>query len=106
MKVSQKKTSKIWFRGFMKKSVSIRGTSGQYKSKHYKDKKFLVAVGKSVRRLRISKGYSIDRLYLESGLSRATISLLERGLTDPTLSTLKRLADTIEVTVSDLISPD
>ncbi len=78
----------------MKKIINKRIATGRYKSKHYRDNKFLVSVGKNVKRLRISKGYSIDRLYLESGLSRATISLLERGLTDPTLSTLKRLADT------------
>lgn len=87
----------------MKKVVNKRIATGQYKSKHYRDEKFLLAVGKNIKRLRTFKGYSIDRLYLESGLSRATISLLERGLTDPTLSTLKRLADTICVPVHELL---
>ncbi|MBS1983600.1 MAG: helix-turn-helix transcriptional regulator [Bdellovibrionales bacterium] len=59
-----------------------------------------------MRKLRVSKGYSIERIYLESDISRATLSHLERGLIDPRASTLRRIADTIGIKLSDLINLD
>ena len=63
--------------------------------------------GKRLRRIRQSRGYSIDRLYLESShLSRATISRIEKGEADPQLSTLRRIAKTLGVKLSKLIGDE
>lgn len=63
---------------------------------------FLKRLGKNVARLRKSKGYSQDRLYLEAGFSRATMSRIENGLVDPQAFTLQRVAETIGVPMSKL----
>ncbi len=67
-----------------------------------KKRTFLAALGKHIARLRKAKGYSQDRLYLEAGFSRATMSRIEHGLVDPQIWTLKRIADTIGVSLKVL----
>lgn len=58
---------------------------------------FLRALGANVARLRKSKGYSQDRLALEAGFSRGTLSKIEKGMVDPQATTLARIAATIGV---------
>lgn len=65
-------------------------------------KRFLKQLGAQVRKLRAAKGYSQDRLYLESGISRATIYRIEGGLIDPQAWTLRRIAETIGVPLKRL----
>lgn len=70
----------------------------------YHSDKLRLKLGARVKRVRTSKGYSIDRLSLEMDhLSRATISRIERGLTDPQVSTLARIAECLDVTLSFLV---
>lgn len=60
-------------------------------------------LGTNVRRLRLEQGWSQDVLSDRSGLHRAHIGEIERGETNVTLQTLKTLADTFKVRVSDLL---
>ncbi|MGV2974985.1 helix-turn-helix domain-containing protein [Roseibium alexandrii] len=52
--------------------------------------------------LRKAKGLSLDELAEKSGISRATLSRIERGDTSPTAAALGRLATAFGVSVSDL----
>jgi transcriptional regulator with XRE-family HTH domain len=56
---------------------------------------FLAKLGAHIARLRRSKGYSQDRLCLEAGFARGTLSRIEAGLVDPRASTIARIADTL-----------
>lgn len=60
-------------------------------------KEFLKKLGAHIAKVRRSKGYSQDRLYLEAGLSRGTASKIESGSVDPQIYTLQRIAETIGV---------
>ena len=60
-------------------------------------KAFLEKLGKNVAKLRKQKGYSQDRIYLEAGLSRGTMSKIERGLVSVEVFTLYRVAQIIDV---------
>lgn len=60
-------------------------------------------VGATVRRLRLAHGWSQDVLSDRSGLHRAHIGEIERGETNITLQTLKTLADTLKVRITDLL---
>lgn len=51
---------------------------------------------------RISRGWTQYELAMRSGVSRPTISLLERGVTTGTLRTLTRLSDALGVSVKSL----
>ena len=60
-------------------------------------------LGATVRRLRKANGWSQDVLSDRSGLHRAHIGEIERGETNVTLQTLKTLADTLKVRITDLL---
>lgn len=62
------------------------------------------AFGKSLRELRESVGISQEKLAATSGLDRTYISLLERGLRQPSLSTIFVLAKALGRSPSALIS--
>lgn len=66
-------------------------------------KALFVHLGATVRRLRVERGWSQDVLADRSGLHRAHIGEIERGETNVTLQTLKTLADTFDVRITDLL---
>ena len=59
--------------------------------------------GTVLRRLRIKKGLSQEALALESGLDRTFVSMLERGLRQPTLSSLFALAEALRIPSSRIV---
>jgi len=52
---------------------------------------------------RKSKGISMEDLAARAGLSQSMISLLERDLRNPTLDTLLRIADTLDVDLAEVL---
>lgn len=56
-----------------------------------------------LRELRAGRGWSLDRLAAESGVSRATLSRLENGQVGPTTAVLARLCTAYGLTLSRLI---
>jgi ribosome-binding protein aMBF1 (putative translation factor) len=60
-------------------------------------------LGAKVRALRKSRGWSQDVLADRSGLHRAHVGEIERGESNVTLQTLKIIADTLDVTMSELL---
>jgi XRE family transcriptional regulator, regulator of sulfur utilization len=60
-------------------------------------------IGANVRAARKAKRLSQDELADKSGLHRAHIGEIERGETNVTVLTLKILADSLGVTLSDLV---
>ena len=62
------------------------------------------AFGVVLRQLRIEKGLSQERLALDGGLDRTFISLLERGLRQPSLTTLLQLSNVLGVKASEIIA--
>lgn len=55
-----------------------------------------------VRELRDGQGFSLDTLAERSGVSRSTISLIERGQSSPTATVLDKLATALSVTLASL----
>jgi transcriptional regulator with XRE-family HTH domain len=62
------------------------------------------AVGGNLRRLRIKRGLSLERLARHSGVSRAMLSQIELGQSAPTITTLWKIARSLGVTFSALIA--
>jgi transcriptional regulator with XRE-family HTH domain len=63
-------------------------------------------VGRNVKRIRQQKGLKQAELAELSGYSQQYISLLERGLRDPTVATLEVLARCLGVSHVDLVQPN
>jgi transcriptional regulator with XRE-family HTH domain len=65
-----------------------------------------VLVGRNVRRIRLEKGLTQERLAEASDLSQQYLSELERGVRNPTLKILAQIAGALGVQPTDLIAPD
>ena len=59
--------------------------------------------GIRVKQTRLEKNWTLSDLSLRSGVAVSTLSGIENGKTDPQLSTLKKLAEVLEVNVDWLI---
>jgi len=63
-------------------------------------------IGTQLRALRTKRGLSLRALAAETGLSPTLLSQVERGVTEPSLSTLRRLADVFGESVASLFDND
>jgi len=63
-------------------------------------------VGRNVRRVRLQKELTQERLAEISGFNQQYISSLERGRRNPTVVTVYELATALGVTHLDLLRPD
>lgn len=62
------------------------------------------AFGEVVRRLRLKKGRTQEALAWESGMSRVYISETERGLREPSLTTVLRLGKVLGVSAAEIVA--
>ena len=60
--------------------------------------------GAVIRQLRKSRGWSQERLAADASLNRSYMGEIERAHAIPTLATAEKLAQALEVALSDLIS--
>ena len=61
------------------------------------------AFGKVLRALRAERGLSQEALALEAGIQRNYVSLIERGINQPTITIIFKLAASLEMQPSQLI---
>jgi transcriptional regulator with XRE-family HTH domain len=60
----------------------------------------------NLRRIRVKRGLSQERLAFDSGVDRSYLGGLERGEENPTVDILDRLAKTLSVSISEFfVSP-
>ena len=59
-------------------------------------------VARNVRRIRVAKGISQERLAFDSGVDRSYLGGIERQAENPTVDLLDRLANTLEVRLAEL----
>ncbi len=62
------------------------------------------AFGQTLRELRRERGLSQEALALEAGLQRNYISLIERGVNQPTITTVFKLASALAIRPSEVIA--
>lgn len=62
-----------------------------------------IAFGKRVRQLREERGWTQEQLAEEAGMNWLQVGHIERGASDPKLSTIIRLAKALKVAPGDLI---
>lgn len=63
----------------------------------------LVALGKAIREVRLSKGISQEKLALLSEVDRSYVGRVERGDNNVAVLTLARLADALDLTLAKLL---
>ena len=62
--------------------------------------------GKNMRRLRVKAGLSQDEVAVRMGVEQTYVSGLERGVRNPTLTTLDRAAQALGVKIVELLVDD
>jgi transcriptional regulator with XRE-family HTH domain len=60
-------------------------------------------LGKNLKQIRTQKGMTQGDIVRALGVSRSFVSNIENGKTNPTLSTIKRIADALDVSVDRLL---
>ena len=65
-----------------------------------------IDVGNRLRQLREKRNVSMRTLATMSGLSANALSMIERGRTSPSVSTLYRIAGALGIPVTDFFSPE
>jgi XRE family transcriptional regulator, regulator of sulfur utilization len=65
--------------------------------------KKLIAFGKSLKKVRESKGLTQEDLAHNAGISFTTVNNLENGHLNPTLATLYALADGLKIPLFELL---
>ena len=58
-------------------------------------------VARNLRKLRVARGISQEALALEAGVDRTYVGRLERGLENPTVAVLERLANRLGITIGE-----
>ena len=72
-----------------------------FRSKNLEEVRQILAA--NVKRIRAAKGVSQERAALEAGIDRTLLSKIERQITNPSLETLLRLANYLEVDIAVLL---
>lgn len=70
---------------------------------HVRDKKLLISFGKHLVKIRKNNGLSQEKLANAANVSLSQISRLERGIINPTLSTLSALAKAMNMPLATLL---
>lgn len=60
------------------------------------------ALGKAIRHLRHERSVSQEALAYEAGVTSGTLSLIERGQSNPTWGTVKAIATALGVNIAEL----
>lgn len=68
------------------------------------DKEILASFGANLKKVRTAKGHSLRTLYASSEIDNSALGRMERGETNVTLLTIIKLAEALEVDISELIS--
>ncbi len=66
----------------------------------------VVILGRNVRRVREARGLTQEDLEGMTGLRRSYISDLERGVRNPTIRALARIAEALQIAPAELLSAD
>ena len=62
-------------------------------------------LGSNVERMRKQEGYTKVQLCLAAGISRPLLNLIEKGHPNVRLSDIRKLADALNTTIVDLLTP-
>lgn len=65
-----------------------------------------ISLGKRIREIRTSKDMKITEMSRQSGLTTSMISQMERGLISPSIETLKKVGNVLDVPLSLLFETD
>jgi transcriptional regulator with XRE-family HTH domain len=85
---------------------SPKGSAAKMRAGRASDDAIVVEVGSRVKRLRTEAGLTLEEFAVQSGVSRAMLSKVERGEKSPTLAIIVRIAKGLNVSMSTLMGAE
>lgn len=73
-------------------------------AKQYRDEDYLRKVGERLTEIRSQKNLSQEALAELTGLDTRQIGRIERAETNSTISMIKKIADSLEIDISDILN--
>jgi transcriptional regulator with XRE-family HTH domain len=67
-----------------------------------RNKEYCVAFGAHIRRLRQEKGITMRAFALDMGVEHSQLSKIERGINNPTISTVLAISETLKIPMKEL----
>ena len=67
-----------------------------------RNSEILIQFGKSLRKLRVMKGFSQQELGHRAGLHRTYIGMIERAEKNITLINIQKISDALEININEL----
>jgi DNA-binding XRE family transcriptional regulator len=94
-------------RAFRKTKMPLTGRSSSWRSglrrRHgVRPRRAGELVARNIRRLRVVRGLSQEMLAIDAGIDRTYVSRLERGLENPTVAVLEKLARAFSSNIEEL----
>jgi ribosome-binding protein aMBF1 (putative translation factor) len=83
--------------------ASYRNHAGMPNLSRNRQDPTLIALGDAIRRIRLEKDISQEKLALLADVDRSYVGSVERGDNNVAVLTLKRLADALQITVTELM---
>ncbi len=71
-----------------------------------RDPVFLIKLGGNLRKFRLNKGLTQEMLADKAEIQRSQVTRIERGTTNPTINTLKVIAEVLEIDLKLLLEFD
>ena len=62
-------------------------------------------VARNVRKIRVKRGLSQENLAVDAGISGTYLNAIERGIKNPTVDVLERLAAALDAEIVDFFAP-
>ena len=67
-----------------------------------RNKDFLIAFGQNLKKIRLEKGFTQEKLAFSIGVEISQISRIERGILNTSISTVEALSKALEIPIKDL----
>lgn len=84
----------------IRSGIALQGEEDVFKMDKYDNTVLTIDVGSRLRQLRQERGKSMRALARASGLSTNALSMIERARTSPSVSTLYKIADALDVPIT------
>ena len=68
------------------------------------DKQYLILLGENLKKMRIQKGFTQEKLAYTIGAEISQISRIERGVINTSILNLHKIASALNLSVKDLIN--
>ncbi|WP_395052825.1 helix-turn-helix domain-containing protein [Flavobacterium sp.] len=73
-----------------------------YEENQHSDKQYLIALGKKIKEIRLQKKITQTEIAYRCGFDKSNYNTIEAGKRNPTIISLLKIANALDITIIDL----